>query len=300
MQEHSFADGRRGGERVVHLVTLGTSHLGTPLADAAFALGLHYSEDFRDVYSGFIANMTWTNQDLLNAGSQVCNEWLSKLNAYAPAGGRALGRCGSVAGHPLKGYYEKTVAYGTGSLQKRDAQVGVGVFKPGSSTSLLVPYAWLREALSRDYANDGLVPLESALFDGAPVERREAYDCDHRYLERGYPVVVRTWTATTSEWAFCATARGTVATDIASLAVTASQVERVFAWAELAYAPFIAPAGAATDYRDGAYVREYAGTSSLAMIREGSIYYRGPSTGQQLIYIDSLAQLLARAQASGY
>jgi pimeloyl-ACP methyl ester carboxylesterase len=301
MQEHSFADGRRGGDRVLHLVTLGTPHHGSPLADASIAAGLVYADEFRDAYAGFVANLTWTNHDLLNASGSVCNPWLAGLNSYAPAGGRSFGRCGSTSANGARGYYDRIIAYGVRRLQSRDLQIGTGVFKPGSDPALLVPYAWLREGLSRDYANDGVVPLASAQFDGVTIgARREAVDCDHRYLERGYPVVVRTLTQTTSAWAFCATPSGTVATDIAATATAAANAERVFRWAEVAYAPFLQPAGAVTDWQSGAYVREYAGNNALAMIKDGQVFYRGPSTGGQLVFIAPLAQLLAQAIASGY
>lgn len=316
MQEHSFADGRRGGERVLHLVTLGTPHLGTPLADAAFAIGYQGSDEINDTYVGFLADMTWTNADRIDAGGLRCNAWLARLNAYAPRTAADLGRCGTHAASTLRGYYEKLIVYGARGLQSRELQIGTGVFEPGSDSSLLLPHWWLASALSRSYANDGLVPSMSALFEGAPVAaQREAHECDHRYLERGYPQVVRTWSATYSDWAFCAATGagvtpsgqsggwavgGTIVQAIADVLVTASTAQRVFHWAEAAYAPFLQPAGALTDYRDGAYVREYPQSQSLAMIKDGNIYYRGPSTLQQLVFIAPLAQYLGNAQANGY
>jgi pimeloyl-ACP methyl ester carboxylesterase len=177
MQEQVFRDGQRGGQKVLHLITLGTPHQGTPLADAAFSLNLQ--SELSDGFFGFIADMAWTNYDALDAPGLRCNNWLAGLNNYAPSAGAGYGRCGSVAGNPLPGYYEKIIAYGAATLQTPDLQIGLGAFKPGSAPSYLIPYGYLHDALPRSYRNDGMVPLASSQFEGAPIaQAREVFDCD--------------------------------------------------------------------------------------------------------------------------
>ncbi|MGZ5786906.1 MAG: esterase/lipase family protein, partial [Ramlibacter sp.] len=203
MQEHVFRDGQRGGEKVLHLITLGTAHHGTPLADAAIVLGLQ--SELTDGYFGFLADMAWTNFDGLDWSSGLCNGWLAQLNNYAPSPGGNYGRCGSVTASPLPGYYERIVAYGAATLQTPDVPIGFGVFKPGSASWMLAPYGLLHDGLSRSYRNDGMVPMASSQFEGAAIwQRSEAFDCDHRYLEHGYPEFVRSLTASYTDWAFCA------------------------------------------------------------------------------------------------
>ncbi|MES2939143.1 MAG: hypothetical protein V4864_15765 [Pseudomonadota bacterium] len=320
MQEHVFRDGRRGGQHVLHLITLGTPHHGSPLADAAIALGMQYSPELTQAFAGIAANQAWTNYDGLDMSGGLCNPWLARLNNYAPSTGATYGRCGAVPANPLPGFYEKIIAYGARTLQQPDVWLGGnGVYKPGSSNALLIPYGYLHSGLSRGYANDGLVPYVSARFEGAPVfARAEAYACDHRYLERGYPEFVRSSGATYNDWAFCAASLAGVTPSgaaggwavgntilgapggIVDTIKAVAEVERVFDWAEQAFAAYLQPAGAGTGIVEGFYYRYYPATGSYIGAKGGSVYYMGPASGQQLIRIAGVAEFLAQAQAAGF
>lgn len=311
MQEHTFADGRRGGERVLHLVTLGTPHHGSPMADVAFALGLQYSEEFRDAYLGFIAGLAWTNFDGQNMTSGVCNPWLAALNNYAPSTYAAFGVCGVVPPNPQRGFYERIVAYGARTLQQPDLAIGYGSFKPGSSPALLASYTYMRNSLAGKYDNDGIVPFASAQFAERTIgSRHEAYACDHRFIERGYPVVVKSSQGSANEWAFCSASVDAgvglaksihgAAGGIVDRIRQASEAERVLNWAETAFSGFLQPAGALTDLADGYYFRRYAGTGAHVGVKNGDVFYIGPASGNQVLRVASVAELLARAQAAGY
>lgn len=321
MQEQVFRDGRRGGEHVLHLITLGTPHHGSQLADAGIALGMQYSPELVRAYAGIAANQAWTNYDGLDMAGGLCNPWLARLNNYAPSTGATYGRCGAVPANPLPGFYEKIIAYAARTLQQPDVDLGrTGVYKPGSSTALLVPYGYLYSGLSRSYANDGLVPYASARFEGAPVfARAEAFACDHRYLERGYPEFVRSASATYGDWAFCAASLAGVTPSGASggwavgntilgapggivdTIKAVSETERVFDWAEQAFAPFLQPAGnSTTGITEGFYYRHYPASNAYIGAKAGSVYYLGPASGGQLVRIAGTAEFLAQAQAAGF
>ncbi|HXD39258.1 MAG TPA: alpha/beta fold hydrolase [Ramlibacter sp.] len=319
MQEHVFRDGQRGGQKVLHLITLGTPHHGTPLSDLAFQLGLSTVSEIGDGYSGFVAQTTWTNFDGLDMSGGQCNPWLAQLNNYAPSTGATYGRCGAVAANPLPGYYEKIIAYGAHSLQSPDIRIGTGVFKPGSSTSLLPSFFYLRDNLSITYPNDGITPMTSAQFNGPALwQRAEAFDCDHRYMKDGYPEFVRSATATYTDLAFCAgTGNGAsyasgisggfavsgsilgVPGGIMETIRNASEIERVLNWGEKAFAGFLQPSGATTEIWNGYYYRYYPGTNAYAGVKDGNVYYRGP-TDSQPVFIAPLANFLAQAQAAGF
>jgi hypothetical protein len=316
MQEHSFADGRRGGDRVLQLVTLGTPHQGSPLADAAGAFGVVLGEEFAHAYAGFVSGLAWTNFDNLNQQGRLCNAWLARLNSFWPAGSGSYGNCGNTTAVPLKGYYDRITAYAARKVQVPDVQIGYGVFEPGSSPALLVTHTWLKSSLWKPYENDGVVPYDSARFHGGPVAaRKDAHQCDHRYIERGYTHDVKEPTASFSGWAFCAsTSQGvvpsggaggwsvgnTIAADIAASFVTTSQVQRVLDWAESAFAAHLAPAGAVTDLHDGYLFRHYPATQAYVGVKDGNVFYIGPASAHQLLYVGTLAQLLAQAEAAGY
>jgi len=321
MQEQVFNDGQRGGQKVLHLITLGTPHQGSPLADAALAFGLQTVSELTDTYPGFLADLAWTNYDALNMAGGRCNGWLSQLNNYAPAGGGAYGRCGFVPANSLPGFYDRIIAYGARELQAPDVPSGnVGSYKPGSAPSLLITYGYLYGALSRSYANDGIVPLASAQFAGPALwQRAEAVDCDHRFIKRGYPEFVRTPAATYSDWAFCsanasgstqpsAHAGGYAVTGsifgapggVVDTIKTVSEAERVLAWGEQAYAGYLQPAGARTDIHGGYYFRHYPQTGAYVGVKDGNVYYQGPASGQEVVFISTLADFLARAEADGF
>jgi hypothetical protein len=319
-QEHVFRDGQRGGQKVLHLITLGTPHHGTQLSDAAIQLGLQTVSEIGDGYSGFVAQTTWTNFDGLDMPGGQCNPWLAQLNNYAPSTGATYGRCGSVPANPLPGYYEKIIAYGARSLQSPDQQLGTGVFKPGSSSSLFISYAYLHDGLSRTYQNDGVAPMVSAQFSGTSLwQRSEAFACDHRYMKNGYPEFVRTATATYTDLAFCAGTSsdasyasgvsGGFAVSGSILGVpggifetikSASEIERVFNWGEKAYDGYLQPAGATTDIWSGYYYRHYPSTNAYVGVKEGNVFYQGPASNGEIVLIATLANFLAQAQAAGF
>jgi len=320
MQEHTWRDGKRGGERVLHLITLGTPHHGSQLADAAFSSGLQTASEFREAFAPLVAEMAWTNFDALDSSLGLCNPWLARLNQYQPMAGAQHGRCGWVAPVALPGFYEKIIAYGARTLQQPDIDLGrSGQYKPGSSSTLLATYLYLYSGTSRTYSNDGLVPMASAHFHGAPIAARpEAYDCDHRYIERGYEEKVRNGSTTYRDWAFCAgTVHGTpasgtanglavagsilgVAGGIADIVLQASQVERVLDWAEQVYPGALQPAGALTAISDGYHYRLYPRTGAYLGVKNGEVYYAAPVTGHRIIPIGRLADYLAAAQSQGY
>lgn len=320
MQEHVFRDGRRGGERVLQLVTLGTPHHGTPMADAAFSLGLQYVPEFTTAYSALVRQMAWTNHDGLDMSSGVCNEWLARLNNFAPLTGGWYGRCGFVPGNPLPGFYEKIVAYAGRTLQQPEVSFGrPGIYRPGSSPAMLAPYGYLYGGLSRSYANDGVVPFASAQFHGAPVAARaQAYDCDHRFIERAYEQTVRSWSSSYREWAFCGAsldARATGGTPggwstantifgaaggIVDGIRAVAQAERVLDWAEQVYANHLQPAGATTGIAWGYRFRHYAATQAYLGVKDGALHYLGPASSNTIVRIGTLDDLMPLVEAAGY
>lgn len=311
MQEHTFPDGRSGGERVLHLITLGTPHMGTPMADAAFALGLQYSDEFRTAYLGFVAGMTWTHHDAKAIPGGVCNPWLAALNNYAPSASMSLGTCGFAAQVPKRGFYERIIAYGARTLQQPDIPLPLGMFKPGSEPALLAPYIYMHDVLDGHYDNDGVVPFASARFTMRDIaSRHEAYACDHRYLERGYPVLVKAVQGTSSAWTFCSASvdgaaglsksiHGSVGGIVERIRAV-SDAERLFAWAEVAHAGLLQPSGAVTDVAEGYLFRHYASTGALVGVKDGWLYYKGPASGQQILRVGSVTEMLKGAALAGY
>jgi hypothetical protein len=321
MQEHVFHDGQRGGQKVLHLITLGTPHHGTQLSDAAIRLGLNLVSELGNGYSGFVAQTTWTNFDGLDMSTGQCNPWLAQLNNYAPSTGAAYGRCGSVPANPLPGYYDKIIAYGARSLQSPDLRTGsIGVYKPGSSSSLFPSYTYLHNGLSRTYQNDGISPMESAQFSGASLwQRAEAFACDHRYMKDGYEEFVVTATTTYTDLAFCAATAsdasyasgipGGFAVSGSILGApggifetikSASEVERVFNWGEQAYGSYLQPSGATTDIWSGYYYRYYPSSKAYVGVKDGNVYYEGPASNNQIVFIATVANFLAQALAAGF
>lgn len=321
MQEHAFADGERGGQKVLRLVTLGTPHHGSPLMDAGLALGLKTIGELSDTYPGFLAQLTWTNHDRLNMFRGRCNPWLAGLNNYAPASGGGYGDCGTVAANPLPGYYEKIVAYGTSAVQDKDVDLGApGVYKPGSPSSLRFTSQYLLSAYGRPYPNDGIVPMASAQFAGSPLaQRRAAFACDHRFIKRGYSELVRSAAGEYVDTAFCA-ASSSVATapsgvaggyavagsvfgdpgGIVEMIRVAAQTENVFDWAEQAYPGHLQPAGAGSELWGGYIYRWYPATSAYVGVQDGSVYYMGPASNGEIQWMGTLADYAALAQGAGF
>jgi pimeloyl-ACP methyl ester carboxylesterase len=317
MQEHTFRDGQRGGDKVIRLITLGTPHHGTQMADAALMLGLTTVRELSDIYAGFLGDMAWTNFDGLDMASGRCNPWLAQLNNYASSTGANHGRCGAVPANPLPGYYERIIAYGAGGLQLPDIPLGIGVFEPGSELALSVSYGYLYRGLSRSYPNDGIVPLVSAQFVGPALwHRGEAFACDHRYIKRGYTELVRSLVGTYRDVAFCAAidrapgyASGMsggyavsgsilgVAGGIVDTIRVASETERVFDWAEQAYARFLLTTSGIVL---GANYRYYPASQAYLALLGTDVYYLGPESGQQFLRLATLADFLELARSAGY
>ena len=320
MQEHSFRDGQRGGEKVIHLITLGTPHHGTQIADAAMSLGLTTVSELSDIYAGFLNDLAWTNFDGLDMPGGRCNPWLAQLNQYAPSTGANHGRCGAVPANPLPGYYERIIAYGAGGLQLPDIPIGVGVFKPGSDPALGVSYGYLYRSLSRSYPNDGIVPLVSAQLAGPALwHRGEAFACDHRYLWRGYAELVRSPIATYRDVAFCAAVDGAfsyasgisggyavsgsifgIAGGIVDAIKAASETERVFDWAQQALAPLLPTAGSTSGIVLGSHFRYYPAAQAYLAVIGADVYYLGPASDQKFMRLATLADFLEQARAAGY
>ena len=80
---------------------------------------------------------------------------------------------------------------------------------------------------------------------------------------------------------------------------TASATERVLDWAERGFAPFLRPAGAATQIWQGYYYRYYPSTQAFAGVKDGQVYYMGPASNHQIRWVATLADFLAQAQGAG-
>lgn len=173
MQEHVFRDGQRGGEKVLRLITLGTPHHGTPLADAAIdPANASLASEYTDAFPGFLQDMQWDNYDgLYPTVSGHCNTWLAQLNNFTPPVAGTYGACPTPQQNPLTGYYDKIVAYGSTNIYTTG-------YTPNDA--LLDPYNWLHgSGLRLAYDNDGAVPSPSALFDGAQLANSRTTTCEH-------------------------------------------------------------------------------------------------------------------------
>jgi hypothetical protein len=194
------------------------------------------------------------------------------------------------------------------------------VYKPGSDSSLSFPHWYLESAFARSYPNDGVVPMISAQFNGANVWlRREAFDCDHRFIRRGFPQFVRSATATYVDWAFCAADGSGVGHasgisggyavsgsilgapgGIIETITTVSEIERAFNWSEQAHAWLLQPSGAATELSGGGfYYRYYPTTDAYLGVKGGNVYFMGRATNYQIVFVGTLANFLGQAKAAG-
>ncbi|MGE5097692.1 MAG: esterase/lipase family protein [Betaproteobacteria bacterium] len=181
MQEYSFPDGKRGGEKVARLITLGTPHRGTPLADAALA-NVAVAAQYTNGHPGFLQDMKWENHDSLYAApSGHCNTWLAQLNAYAPAAAGNFGPCGAPTHNALPGYYDKIIAYGSDNIWTEGPLIGGNNGAPPVYNSLFLnTYNYLHgSGLSLAFDNDGAIPLPSALFIGGATMATHVTSVDH-------------------------------------------------------------------------------------------------------------------------
>ncbi len=84
MQNFYFADGTRGGEKVLLLITLATPHHGSPLANKLFTLEESAWKDFIidqlfDLHRDFLGDLAWDCFDGISFYG-FCGDWLAKQN----------------------------------------------------------------------------------------------------------------------------------------------------------------------------------------------------------------------------
>ncbi|MEK7676816.1 MAG: Ig-like domain-containing protein [Verrucomicrobiota bacterium] len=145
MQNYSFKDGKRGGDKVLRLITLATPHHGSPLANnlIVYAGAPYLPFDF--VIDNFIID--------LHLDFAIGLSW----NCYD---GREFWFCGPTTSDAYNG---KLIVY-------------------GAKASVSTDYKWgLRFLNTAGYESDGLVPLQSALFAGKTINARRQVNgsCDH-------------------------------------------------------------------------------------------------------------------------
>ena len=175
---------RNGKDAVLRLITLGTMHHGTPLADLAkdgcirdFAGTLGDFPYLEDMWWDSVDGQTYYPSTLLgflclpDASSPHDNDWLQCLNWDA-------GRC---AGTLEGGQFEKIYAVGGKGTILDDPLLSIG-------TGCLAGSLPLDCATNHYPDNDGAVPTESALFDPSPLRiggRLLVNECNHSQLPRG-------------------------------------------------------------------------------------------------------------------
>lgn len=158
MQRHWFYDGPQGGEMVARLITLATPHHGTPVADSQ-----------GDPYWLQLSGIAWDRYDgYVPDGFSPINSGLRCVNNYENLGRLNTNSCPTASEFSRRGFYDKIIAYGsTASFVELSADL---MFT--RSVSLL----------SSNYPNnDGLIPIQSAMFDDWPILARRRTDdhCNH-------------------------------------------------------------------------------------------------------------------------
>ena len=165
MDNYFFADHSIGAGKVSLLVTLATPHHGTPAANVGYMeiavpltiVGpiLHY---FDNVNVGFILNLAWDDYD-----------------------GREFWFPGPPI--PLNEDYSKIIAYGATVTSVTSIPLSL-------PDAYLAPPYLILAGPGYGYANDGIVPLKSALFDGTSVRTRQVDgSCDHYQIYSGQNTV---------------------------------------------------------------------------------------------------------------
>jgi len=160
MEYYSFSDGSRGGEKVSLLITLATPHRGTPAANEFYEFP---TDDrwllniFDDMNAGFAYDMAW---DCYNG-----------LGYY--------GFCGPDI--PSSADYSKIIAYGA-------IQLTLPLDDLAYTWSQINIAGLMNEG---GYPNDGVVPIQSALFAGASGVGSRQVDgsCDHNQIYSGQNTV---------------------------------------------------------------------------------------------------------------
>lgn len=87
-----------------------------------------------------------------------------------------------------------------------------------------------------------------------------------------------------------------------NVCVTPSDSDRIFNYLEAAYPGYLSPAGSASSTISGYYYRAYPTTTTNAYIAtaNGTVYYLGPASQNQLFALGSVSTWLATASAAGY
>ncbi len=172
MNEHYFNNGKKCGDKVKLLITLGTPHHGSPMANGPsrdanvdffmkLALSAVESMAFEDIKYNEVnrSDMRWDNYDNLldyNKYPEEKNEWLTNLNLNTI-------------------YDSKTICYGSSVT---------GVFKLPPLKSVKEQYqagAFILEE-SFDMENDGIVPIQSSSFEGHNMKLVRFFD-EHNHAE---------------------------------------------------------------------------------------------------------------------
>jgi|GEM_PF-4259956 len=174
--QDTFTDGLQSGEQILRLITLATPHRGTPLTlirDAYNAVKFYYGgaldrvlSALHDLYSdNFIDNLGWDCNDVNPfwpiIGNEQCsfnlglagvfpvreNEWLRCLNQI---------ECGDASRLTRKMYLDRIIAYGGANKTFKDVEGAMDFMQFLGEKGMYVRFE----------LNDGIVPLESALFLG--------------------------------------------------------------------------------------------------------------------------------------
>jgi triacylglycerol esterase/lipase EstA (alpha/beta hydrolase family) len=198
--------GRKAGERVLKLITLGTPHHGTPGANDESAQELIPLgwKPFRSVASFFYwkldsdlfkytlpsnapnrSDLLWDNYDnLFNPLNQDINTWLADLNLKEQYAQKTTAYYGYIKPDDpqrrrlIKKNFVTNSSPGTLPAQLISAKLRDDKHEQLSIINIVVDYA-----LNHNFSyNDGFVPIESGMFKLAPVEKRaycEGYDHLH-------------------------------------------------------------------------------------------------------------------------
>ncbi|WP_206667185.1 hypothetical protein [Candidatus Methylobacter oryzae] len=83
-------------------------------------------------------------------------------------------------------------------------------------------------------------------------------------------------------------------------APTISDSDRIFAYLESIYPGYLAPAGPASSNFSGYYYRYYPSTNAYIATANGTVYYLGSASQNQIISLGAQADWLAKAVAAGF
>ncbi|MDD2759254.1 MAG: hypothetical protein PHH11_03050 [Methylomonas sp.] len=80
----------------------------------------------------------------------------------------------------------------------------------------------------------------------------------------------------------------------------ASDSDRIFAYLEASYPEYLAPAGSVSSDFSGYYYRYYSATNAYIATANGTVYYLGPASQNQIISLGAQADWFANAVAAGF